>query len=145
MVSYCKCLSCKQFIRAIPIRFGYKLWVLASATRVSYKIKIYQGRTNQGCDEPLGTCVAENALEICKNPQDHSVYFDNFFSSYSLISALATKRFRATRTMRNDRIMKFPLVDVKKMKKSEGGCFDFNGDGNIEIVRWNDNSVVKWK
>ena len=114
MVPYYSRHSCKQFIRAKPIRFGYKLWVLASATGVPYKIEIYQGRTDQGSDEPLGARVVKNALEICKNPKDDSVYFDNFFSSYSLICDLATKGFRATGTMGNDRIMKCPLVDVKK-------------------------------
>ena len=39
--------------------------------------------------------------------------------------------------------MKCPLVDVKRMKKNERGSFDFKSSGNIEIVRWNDNSVVK--
>ena len=38
--------------------------------------------------------------------------------------------------------MKCPLVDVKRMKKDESGSFDFRSDGNIAIVRWNDNSVV---
>ena len=38
--------------------------------------------------------------------------------------------------------MKCPLIDVKKMNKNERGSFDFRSDGNIEIVRWNDNSVV---
>ena len=37
--------------------------------------------------------------------------------------------------------MKCPLVDVKKMK-NERGSFDFRSDGNIEIARWNDSSVV---
>ena len=70
---------------AKPIHFGYKLRVLASATAVPYKIEIYQGRANQVSDEPLGTHVVKNGLEICKNKKDHSVYFDNFFSSYSLM------------------------------------------------------------
>ena len=61
---------------------------------------------------------------------------------YSLICDLATKGFRGTGTMRNDRIMKCSLVDVKKMKKNKRGSFDFRSFGNIEIVRWNDNSVV---
>ena len=56
--------SCKQFMRAKPIRFGYKLWVLANATRIPYKIEIYQGKINQGGDEPLGTRVVKNDLEI---------------------------------------------------------------------------------
>ena len=55
---------------------------------------------------------------------------------------LATKGFRATGTTRNDRIMKCPLVDVKTMKKNKTGSFNFKSDKNIEIVRWNDNSVV---
>ena len=76
--------------------------MLASATGVPYKIEIYQGTTNQGGDEPLVTCVVKNALEICKNPKDHSVYFDNFSSSYSLICKFATKGFTATGTIRND-------------------------------------------
>ena len=65
-----------------------------------------------------------------------------FFSSYSLICDLATKGFRATGTVRNDRIMKCPLVDDKKMQKNERGSFDFRREGNLEIVRCNDNSVV---
>ena len=44
--------------------------------------------------------------------------------------------------MRNYGIMKCPLVDVKKMNKNEKRYFDFRSDGNIEIVRWNDSSVV---
>ena len=107
---------------------------MPSAKGVPYKIKIYQGRTNQGSDEPLRTHIVKIALEICKNPKDHSDYFNNFFPSYSLIYDLATKGFRATGTMRNDKIMKCPLAERRS--------FDFRCDGNIEIVRWNDNSVV---
>ena len=142
MVPYHGRYSCKQFVHAKPIRFGYKLWVLASATGVLFKIEINQGRTNQSGDEPLGARVAKKALKSCKNPKDHSVFFGNFFLSYSLICDLATKEFRATGTIRNDRIKKCPLVDVKKMRKNERGSFDFRSEGNIEIVRWNDNSVV---
>ena len=139
MVLYYGCHSCKQFIRAKPIRFGYKLWVLVSATGVPYKIEIFQGRTNQGSDETLGIRVVKNGLEFCKNPKVHRVFFDNFFSSYSLICDLAIMGFSATATMRNYRTMNCPLVDVKKNKR---GSFDFRSDGNIEIVRWIDNSVV---
>ena len=60
-----------------------------------------------------------------------------------MISDLGTKGFRATGTIRNDRIMMCPpLIDVKKMKKNESRSFDFRNYGNIEIVRWNDNSAA---
>ena len=48
----------------------------------------------------------------------------------------------ATGLMRNDRIMNCLLDDVKKMRQNKRGSLDFRSDGNIEIVRWNDNSVV---
>ena len=30
----------------------------------------------------------------------------------------------------------------KKMKKNEKGSFEFRSEGKIQIIRWNDNSVV---
>ena len=138
IVSYYGRHSCKQFIRAKPIRFGYKLWVLASATGLPYKIEIYQGKSTGDTDESIGTRVVKKALEICENSKDHSVFFDNFFSSYQFITDLGTKGFRATGTMRNDRIMKNKEI----MKKKERGSFEFRCDENVGIVRWNDNSVV---
>ena len=51
-------------MRAKPIRFGYKLRMLASAIVVSYKIEINQRRTNQGSNKPLGTRVVKSFLEI---------------------------------------------------------------------------------
>ena len=59
-----------------------------------------------------------------------------------MICHLATKGFRATGTIKNDRIKKCSLVDVKKKKKNERESLDSRSDGNIEVVRWNDNSVV---
>ena len=43
--------------------------------------------------------------------------------------------------MTNDKITKCPPAYVKEMTKKERGSFDFRSDGNIEIVRWSNNSV----
>ena len=59
-----------------------------------------------------------------------------------MVCKLATKGFTATDTIGNDRIMKCRLVDVKKLKKNKRRSFGFMSDGNMEIVRCNDNSVV---
>ena len=66
----------------------------------------------------------------------------NFFSSYELLSDLKKKGFRATGTMRKDRVMKRPLIDMKQMKRKERESYDYISNGKIEIVRWNNNSVV---
>ena len=142
MVPYYGRHSCKQFIRAKPIQFGYKLWVLASDTGIPFNIKIYSGKSENDTDEPLGTRVVKNALAVCEHPNRHSVFFNNFFSSYQLFSDLHDQGFSATGTLRKDRVMKCPLTDVKEMKKNERGSYDYRSDGKIEIVRWNDNSVV---
>ena len=44
--------------------------------------------------------------------------------------------------MRNDRIMNFSVKAINVMKSEERGSFDNPSCGDIEIVRWNDNSVV---
>ena len=90
----------------------------------------------------LGERIFKTALEICDNPVNHGVFFDNFFSSYKLLVDLIAKGFRATGTRKNNWIGKCPLADVSNMRKSEKGSYDFRSTSNPVIVRWNDNSVV---
>ena len=73
MVPYYGRHSCKQFIRAKPIRFGHKFWVLPSATGLLYNVEIYAGKSVNDTGEPLGTRVMKNALEVCEHPSNHSV------------------------------------------------------------------------
>ena len=84
----------------------------------------------------------ENALEVCEYPSNQSVYFDNIFLSYQLISALDKRFFQAIGTMRKDRVMKCPLIDIKQIKRKERVSHDYINNFKKQIVRWNDNSVV---
>ena len=59
-----------------------------------------------------------------------------------MLSNLDKNGFRATGTIRKDRMMKWPLIDMKQMKRKERESYDYRSDGKIEIVRWNDNSIV---
>ena len=72
----------------------------------------------------------------------HHVFFDNFFSSYDLMVKLDKKGFRATGTVRENRLKKCTITSTTELKKKLKGSFDFRSHGNIEVVRWNDNSVV---
>ena len=107
----------------------YPTWV----TRLPYHVQIYEGKADES-DDPLGTHVVRNTLKVCQQPNTHSVYFDNFFSSYHLLVYLNQVGFRAPGTMRKDHIMKCPLMDVKDMKKKERGSNDFRSSGEIGIV-----------
>ena len=148
MVPYFGKHSCKQFIRGKPIQFGYKCWMLASATGMPIQCKTEesnergkQGKTKESNDDPLGTRVVNSALEVCKEPKKH-VFFDTFFTSYKLVNELNTVGFSATGTMRENRSMKFPVMNVAEVKEKECGFYDYRSSGNISLVRWNDNSVV---
>lgn len=142
MVPYFGRHSCKQFIRGKPIRFGYKCWVIGSSCGLPYQVTVYEGKTEKSCKEPLGTRVVMECLKICDSPSSHHIYFDNFFTSYDLVAKLKTLGYRATGTIRQNRMRGCPLKTDVTMKKTERGSYDYRSDGDIEIVRWNDNSVV---
>ena len=59
-----------------------------------------------------------------------------------MLSDLDKKGFRATGTMRKDRVIKCSLIDMKQMKRKERGSYDYRRDGKIVIVWRNDYSVV---
>ena len=81
MVPYFGCHSCKQFIRGKSIRFGYKIWILASNTVLPYRVVIYQGKENGGdSGKPSDYLVVTSSFSPCANPSDHHVFFDNFLS-----------------------------------------------------------------
>jgi hypothetical protein len=92
-----------MLIRGKPIRFGYKLRVMAGNDGFPYHLKIYTGREEVGTASPLGTRVVEHmiaAVESRTTIQNHHLFFDNFFTSYQLLKDLADKGVRATGTVR---------------------------------------------
>lgn len=144
MVKYFGHHSSKQFIRGKPIRFGYKDWMLCSATGYCYKFDTYCGRTMNQPVTPLGTRVVTSLLDIVTDPSDHAVFFDNFFTSYELLCQLKERGFRATGTVRENRLKKCPLVSSKDMAKEPRGTYDYRFDvkSSVLAVRWKDNSIV---
>ena len=79
MAPYFRKHSCQQFTRGKLIRFGYKCWILASATGMPYNASIYERKAEKSNDDSLGTRVVKRAFEVCKEPKRHYVFFDSFF------------------------------------------------------------------
>ena len=116
--------------------------VLASAAGLPYNIEIHAWKSANDTGEPFGTSMVKNELEVCERRSNHSVNFDNFFSSHHLLSGFDRKGFQATGTIRKDRLIKCPLIAMKQMKRKKRRSYDYRSDGKIEIVRRNDNSIV---
>lgn len=93
---------------------------------------------------PLGERVILSLLSNVKSPAQHTVTFDNFFTSYQLIAKLNEKHFFVTGTIRENRCKNVKVETVKTISKKERGFYDFKFDvnNNVSVCRWNDNSVV---
>ena len=83
----------------------------------------------------------KQAAEACKLTNQH-IYFDNFFSSCNFIRELGAKGLKVTGTIRKNRVENCPLPSADDMKKKPRGSYAFKSDGDIELVRWNENNVV---
>lgn len=145
MVPYFGRHSCKMFIRGKPVRFGFKLWCLCSDTGYLFKFIPYGGKSEKtNPTVALGTRVVLELLSVVENPEHHRIFFDNFFTSYSLFVSLREKGFFATGTVRENRTAKCPVEDSKKIAKKERGFYTcaFDPILGVLVVRWNDNSVV---
>ncbi|KAK9700380.1 Transposase IS4 [Popillia japonica] len=135
----------KQFIRGKPVRFGFKDWMLCSSTGYCYKFDTYCGK-DQSSDvgkQPLGPQVVLSLLQVVEVPSDHPVYFDNYFTSYELLTKVRQRGYKATGTVREQRLKKCPLQTQKEMAKLERSSYDYQFDQKHEIlaVRWKDNSI----
>lgn len=145
MIPYFGRHSCKMYMKGKPVRFGFKTWCLCSSNGYLYNFMPYAGRDdNIDHDLGLGASVVVQLLDIVREPSHHAVYFDNFFTSQRLLLELSKRKFCATGTVRECRLVSCTLEDSKTLAKKDRGYFDwrYEKNSNIMAVKWNDNSVV---
>lgn len=120
MIAYYGKHGCKMFIRGKPIRFGFKFWNLCSSEGYLFHFQPYLGaNTNNQNGYGLGENVVMQLLQHCNNPGNHTVAFDNFFTSWKLLVRLNEEGFFAVGTVRETRTAKAPMVDCKAIKKKK--------------------------
>lgn len=146
MVPYYGRHSSKQFIRGKPIRFGYKLWVMATTLGYIVQIDPYQGnkaRMNTCKSKGLGYSVVMKLISVLPPEKPFHVTFDNFFTSLNLISSLKEMGIGGTGTVRKNRLRNFP-VEENELKRAKRGEYDFRQEveSGVLVCSWNDNSVV---
>ncbi|XP_030759385.1 piggyBac transposable element-derived protein 3-like [Sitophilus oryzae] len=130
MVPYFGRHGCKQFIRGKPI-----LQIVG---------------TNCGIPEEysqlgLGSAVVLKYADVLGTLPygPFHLFFDNYFTSLSLMRELKLRNVKATGTIKENRIPSSPLQSAKDMKKKDRGSFDYAlADNDIIICKWHDNSVV---
>lgn len=93
----------KQYMPMKPIKRGFKVWVLAdSKTGYMLNFKIYEGKAQNAQEGTLGE---RTVLDLTKkyHNKGYCVYFDNFFSTFILLSKLLEKNTYSCGTFRENR------------------------------------------
>ena len=93
--------------------------------------------SNNICDCSVIACVSE-----IDNWSDKEVFFNNWFSSLSLIKVLKDQGIRAAGTIGADRLGILKIDKSHVMKQERGTLNTFYKKNGIFFVTWNDNGPV---
>ena len=116
MVPYFGHFSTKMYMKNKPVKFGMKIWFLASSQGYPFAFQVYTGKSDSK-EGPLGERVVNELPEVLEENSNHILYFDNFFSSTTLCRDLAEKSLRCTGTVRQNRTASCPFSNPSTMKK----------------------------
>ena len=90
----------RQFMPDKPVRFGIKVWLLASSkSRFVWQMEVYFGEGTGAGPHGLGYHVVERMVKGPEN-RGHCLVIDNFFASVNLFHDLMCKGIWATGTVR---------------------------------------------
>ena len=114
--------SAKMYIQGKSIRFSYKASTLASSNGFVYSFHINTGNLNydKTSESTLGL-GGKVVVDLLNNVDGdyHAVYFDNFFTSYDLLSHLKKDEYFACGTMRENRTGNCPLQEKNQSKRKQ--------------------------
>lgn len=72
----------------------------------------------------------------------YNLYFDNYFTSLSLLTTLRENGTGGTGTIHENRLAKCPVTPASVLKKQSRGNFSFQTNNDVLVLRWHDNNIV---
>jgi len=128
----------KQYLPKKPIKRGYKVWVLADKYGYCYRFQIYTGKIGQQVTKNLGENVV-NTLTSDLDGKEHTIYFDNYFTTVNLMENLKSRQINACGVVNKTR--KY-LPSFGEKIKNRGEYESFVSDTGISATKWMDNKEV---
>ncbi|KAJ4940010.1 hypothetical protein JOQ06_029441 [Pogonophryne albipinna] len=132
MIRYYGRHGCKQFIRGKPIRFGYKLWSLASSSGYMHHMEPYGGSHTLLPETGLGQepSVVLGLAEQAQMPQGCKFIHDNLFTSLGFLDEMTKRRCGSSGTMRQNRLFDVPFKPQKEFMKLSRGTSEVKTQGD---------------
>ncbi|XP_040067986.1 piggyBac transposable element-derived protein 3-like [Ixodes scapularis] len=136
----------KQYIKAKPHKWGFKVFTRASSSGIMHDFVIYEGK-GTATDHGLGIS-GDIVLDLVRDlPQgiNHKVFFDNWFSSLRLVEHLKKEGYLSVGTVRSDRTEKCPLALDSELKSQGRGAVDYklDAESGVQVIKWLDNATVQ--
>ena len=132
-----------QYVRNKPVKWGFKLWVVADTTGYTVDFNIYTGK-DDNTEQGLTFNVVMELLEPFVF-QGYEVFTDNYYSSPTLFDALLNIGICATGTLRTNRIgVPASVVALKNAleQKVERGTGYYVRKSSTVFICWKDVRVV---
>jgi len=131
--------SSKQYMPKKPIKRGYKVWALADKHGYLWNFDVYTGKSGDTTEKNLGARVVKNLSAPLQN-KNYFLYFDNYFTSYPLITYLKLNGIYACGTVNMTRKHLPKFKDDKLFKQ---GDYDWRIDQfSTSIIKWKDKRMV---
>ena len=139
MIGFRGRLSFRQYMPAKPTKYGIKVWMAAdSSNGYVLNFDVYLGKeANQQRIFGLGYDVVTKLVRPFMN-KNHHVYFDNFFSSLTLLEHLEANGTYACATVRCNR-KDLPQCAKEKLRPGEKVV---SQKGNVVFTKWHDKRDV---
>lgn len=141
-------LSMKQYIKGKPNPWGFKVYILAGKSGQPYDFFLYQGSSTDISKVHMKKFgfAATTVLHLVQRlkSRGHTLFFDNFFTTYQVLEILHAKGINAAGTVRVNRMNKPPLLTDKELQAKGRGHADSvtSRDGKIVLVKWQDNKAI---
>ena len=140
MIGFKGRLAFRQYMPAKPTKYGIKVWMAADAKNgFVANFDVYLGQDNQNRIHGLGYDIIMKMAKPFLNKNRH-FYFDNFFTSTTLMEHLLLQQSYACGTVR---INRKDLPPCAKTKLKQGDCV-YAQRNTMVFTKWHDKRDVSF-